>query len=48
MNFFENFKFWRIFLKFTAGMCCRQVAVTVKITGNRRFTDGKVNAVDTR
>jgi len=28
------------------GKCCRQVAVTVKITGNRRFTAGKVNAGD--
>ena len=26
------------------GKCCRQVAVTVKITGNRRFTAGKVNS----
>jgi hypothetical protein len=36
-NIFENFKFGRNFSKFTAGMGCRLVAVSVKIGGNRRL-----------
>ena len=42
-NIFENFKFGRNFSKFTAGMGCRLVAVSVKIGGNRRLPIGKEN-----
>ena len=42
-NIFENFKFGRNFSKFTAGMDCRLVAVSVKIGGNRRLPIGKEN-----
>jgi len=42
-NIFENFKFGRNFSKFTAGMGCRLVAVSVKIGGNRRLSIGKEN-----
>ena len=41
--FFENFKFRRNFLKFTAGMGYRLVAVSGKFGGNRRLPTGKVN-----
>ena len=44
-NFFENFKFRRNFLKFTAGMGYRLVAVSGKFGGNRRLPTGKVNPV---
>jgi len=44
-NIFENFKFGRNFLKFTAGMGCRLIAVSVKIGGNRRLPIGKENTV---
>jgi len=44
-NIFENFKFGRNFSKFTAGMGCRLVAVSVKIGGNRRLPIGKENTV---
>ena len=42
-KFFENFKFRRNFLKFTAGMGYRLVAVSEKFGGNRRLPTGKVN-----
>ena len=42
-KFFENFKFRRNFLKFTAGMNYRLVAVSGKFGGNRRLPTGKVN-----
>ena len=42
-KFFENFKFRRNFLKFTAGMGYRLVAVSGKFGGNRRLPTGKVN-----
>ena len=42
-KFFENFKFRRNFSKFTAGMGCRLIAVSVKIAGNRRLPIGKEN-----
>ena len=42
-NIFENFKFGRNFSKFTAGMGCRLIAVSVKIAGNRRLPIGKEN-----
>ena len=44
-KFFENFKFRRNFLKFTAGMSYRLVAVSGKFGGNRRLPTGKVNPV---
>ena len=47
-NIFENFKFGRNFSKFTAGMGCRLVAVSVKIGGNRRLPIGKENTVRDR
>ena len=43
LNIFENFKFGRNFSKFTAGMGCRLIAVSVKIAGNRRLPIGKEN-----
>jgi len=42
-NIFKNFKFGRNFSKFTAGMGCRLIAVSVKIAGNRRLPIGKEN-----
>ena len=42
-KYFENFKFRRNFLKFTAGMGYRLVAVSGKFGGNRRLPTGKVN-----
>ena len=42
-NFFENFKFRRNFLKFTAGMGYRLVAVSGNFAGNQRLPTGKVN-----
>ena len=45
-NFFENFKFRRNFLKFTAGIGYRLVAVSGKFGGNRRLPTGKVNRQD--
>ena len=42
-KFFKIFKFGRNFLKFTAGMCYRLVAVSGKFGGNRRLPTGKVN-----
>ena len=42
-KFFENFKFRRNFLKFTAGMGYRLVAVSGNFAGNQRLPTGKVN-----
>jgi len=47
-NFFENFKFWRNFSKFTAGLCYRLLPVLVKIGGNRRLPIGKENTAGAR
>ena len=41
--FLKNFKFRRNFLKFTAGMGYRLVAVSGNFAGNQRLPTGKVN-----
>jgi len=46
-NFFENFKSGRNFSKFTAGLCYRLLAVSVKIGGNRLLPIGKENTGST-
>jgi len=47
-KFFENFKSGRNFSKFTAGLCYRLLAVSVKIGGNRRLPIGKENTAGAR